>query len=100
MMTYTTPPKINALLSPAPPNLPIAPAEYNQIYQEGTLNALRLYFNQLNNFTNAVTIPSSGTTQQRPTLKLQVGQPFYDTTLGIPIWWNGTVWKNASGVTV
>jgi hypothetical protein len=99
-MTYTTPLKISTLLSPSPPNLPIAPAEYNQGYEEQILNALRLYFNQLNNFTNNVVVPVSGTTIQRPTLKLQVGQIFYDTTLGIPIWYNGTVWKNASGTTV
>lgn len=28
------------------------------------------------------------------------GAMYYDTTLGIPIWSNGTVWKNASGTTV
>lgn len=28
------------------------------------------------------------------------GSQFYDTTLGIPIWSNGTVWKDAAGTTV
>lgn len=28
------------------------------------------------------------------------GAMMYDTTLGIPIWSNGTVWKDAAGTTV
>jgi len=99
-MTYTTPPKIVTLLSPAPPNLPVAPVEYNQQYQDQIANVLRLYFVQLNNFTSAVIVPPSGTTTQRPTLKLQVGQYFFDTTLGIPIYWNGNQWINSTGTVV
>ena len=42
-----------------------------------------------------------GTTAGRPTAAMaQVGAMYYDTTLGLPIWSNGTVWKNAAGVTV
>jgi len=41
----------------------------------------------------------SGTTAQRPAIPV-IAQRFYDTTLGIPIWWNGSVWKNAAGTTV
>ncbi len=29
-----------------------------------------------------------------------IGRSFFDTTLGKPIWWNGTVWKDAAGATV
>jgi hypothetical protein len=43
---------------------------------------------------------NAGTTAQRPVSGLVPGLQFYDTTLGIPIWWNGTVWKNAAGTTV
>jgi predicted RecA/RadA family phage recombinase len=43
---------------------------------------------------------NAGTTAQRPTTGRVPGLQFYDTTLGIPIWWNGTVWKNAAGTTV
>ena len=85
------------------PNLPIAPVEYAQSYQDQLLNALRLYYNQIDNFTQAITIPASGTTANRPTsatTPLAIGQFYYDTTLDRPIWWNGTVWKNASGTTV
>jgi len=42
---------------------------------------------------------SAGATAERP-LGPVVGQTFYDKTLGVPIWWNGTVWKNAAGTTV
>lgn len=55
------------------------------------------------NITNAAgTYPVQynvvGTTAQRPSASL--GQRYYDTTLGKPIWWNGTAWKDASGTTV
>jgi hypothetical protein len=43
---------------------------------------------------------NAGATAQRPVTGLVVGLQFYDTTLGIPIWWNGTVWKNAAGTTI
>jgi len=82
------------------PNLLIAPTEYQQQYIDQLNNALRLYFNQIDNFTQNITIPASGTTALRPTDYLEIGQTYYDTTLGIPIWWNGVVWKNASGTTV
>jgi hypothetical protein len=82
------------------PNLPIAPVEYTQTYQDQVLNALRLYFSQVDNFTNFVGISSSGTTAERPGTQLYVGQMYFDTTLNIPIWWNGKHWVNASGTTV
>jgi hypothetical protein len=43
--------------------------------------------------------PSSGLTAERPT-GVKIGYPFYDATLSKPIWWNGTVWKDAAGTTV
>jgi len=82
------------------PNLPIAPTDYQQAYQDQLNNALRLYFAQLDNFTQGSVIPSSGATNQRPTSKLQVGQQYFDTTLNLPIWWTGTKWINASGTAV
>jgi len=90
-----------ALIPPKAPNLLIAPpTEYEPRYQEQLNNALRLYFAQVDNFAQGINIPSSGATADRPTTFLVVGQTYYDTTLGIPIWYNGTVWKNASGTTV
>lgn len=43
----------------------------------------------------------SGTTANRPTAAAAgAGSQWYDTTLGIPIWSNGTNWRNASGTNV
>lgn len=41
----------------------------------------------------------SGTTTQRPTTNLVIGMQYFDTTLGQPIWWNGTAWVDALGNT-
>lgn len=61
----------------------------------------------LNSNANAGTVlalPSSkdqldGTTAARPTT-VPLGLMYFDTTLGIPVWWNGTNWVNASGAVV
>lgn len=47
----------------------------------------------------------SGTTAQRPTDGLEVGTPYYDTTLGKPIWVHTpapapAVWHDATGAVV
>lgn len=49
--------------------------------------------------TSADVIPASGVTGSRPTIHA-IGQPYFDTSLGIPIWWSGANWVNASGATV
>jgi hypothetical protein len=79
------------------PSLPIPSYEYSQSQQDQFQNALRLYFNQLDTFNLNVTIPNFGPSSSRPTVGLLVGQTFFDTTLGIPIWWNGLEWINALG---
>jgi hypothetical protein len=99
-MAYNAP-----LRSPKAPNLPNAPREgYAAGYFDQYSNVLRLYFNQIDNFTQAAAIPLSGTTAERPVSTVQaavaIGQIYYDTTLDRPIWWNGTVWKKADGTTV
>ena len=99
-MAYNAP-----LRSPKAPNLPNAPMEgYNAGYFDQYSNVLRLYFNQIDNFTQAAAIPLSGITAERPISTVQVplavGQIYYDTTIDRPIWWNGTVWKKADGTTV
>ena len=87
-------------LNPAPPNLQNSPQSYSAEFENRLLNQLRLYFNQLNNYTQATATPDYGTTVNRPVNKLQIGQMYFDTTLGIPIWWNGKNWVNASGTVV
>lgn len=45
-----------------------------------------------------------GTTAQRPTKSLYVGQSYYDTTLGYPVWVHqvspAIVWHNGAGAVV
>lgn len=96
--------KIGQLIPSKAPNLLIAPVEYTQQFMDQHSNALRLYFNQIDNFTQAISIPLSGTTANRPVgttqVPLEIGKFYYDTTIDRPIWWNGTVWKKADGTTV
>lgn len=56
------------------PNLPIAPVDYAQGYQDQVLNALRLYFRELDNFTQVLMQNSGGRFINFP------NGAFYDTT--------------------
>jgi hypothetical protein len=95
------------LKSTKAPNIPIGPVDYDQRYIDQLTNALRLYFNQIDNFTQASAIPLSGDTANRPIdsvqIPLAVGQTYFDTDLGTtgkPIWWDGTQWVDATGTAV
>jgi hypothetical protein len=90
----------NTLIPPKSPNLPIAASQYSQQYTDEFTNTLRLYFNQIDSFNRAILIPNYGTTSHRPNTGLVIGQTYFDTTLNIPIWYNGSHWVNASGTTV
>jgi hypothetical protein len=92
--------KTIALRPPKAPNLPIAPVSYSQQYQDQLLNVLRLYFNELDNFSLSIKTPTYGVTSERPTEGLAIGLFYFDTTLGIPIWWDGSNWVDATGATV
>ena len=52
-----------------------------------------LKINRMKNMTY-VTVPiiHSGTTENRPTEHLVTGQMYFDTTVGAPVFWNGTQW--------
>ena len=82
------------------PNLPIAPVGYSQTYVDQLLNVLRLYFNQIDNFSVSIKTPTYGETSERPVEGLAIGLFYFDTTLGIPIWWDGSNWVDATGATV
>ena len=43
--------------------------------------------------------PIGGPTEERPLAPFLYGC-YFDTTLGIPIWWDGTKWVDAGGVSV
>ena len=48
------------LRPPKAPNLLIAPVQYAQLYQDQLNNALRLYFNQIDNFASALSDNNNG----------------------------------------
>jgi hypothetical protein len=79
------------------PALPTAPIEYDHRRDDQLNQNLRIYFNNLDNFLVAISTPQNGTTANRPTQNLQVGQFYFDTTLGYPAWWDGEYWVNALG---
>jgi hypothetical protein len=79
------------------PALPLPPIEYDQRQQDQFQYALRLYFNRLDTFLEAVGAPAAGTTANRPVFELQVGQFYFDTTLNKPTYWDGTQWIDALG---
>jgi hypothetical protein len=88
------------VLATKAPNLPNAMTVYDQGFQDKLLNAFRLYFTQIDNFTRAMATIEYGTTAQRPAVGLRIGQQYFDQTLNIPIWWSGVHWVNSSGTTV
>jgi hypothetical protein len=64
---------------------------------------MRLYFNQVDNFAQSIALPDAGITANRPVTNVQIGQFYFDTSLGAngkPIWYNGTIWIDASGTAV
>jgi hypothetical protein len=89
-----------AFITTKAPRLPSGPTDYNKLFVDQLVQVLGLYFGTVDNAINILSKPASGTTANRPQILLQIGQQYYDTTLGIPIWYNGTVWKNAIGTTV
>lgn len=44
-------------------------------------------------------LTTGGTTSQRPS-NPKPYQPYFDTTIEKPIWWDGSAWKDANGTTV
>lgn len=85
-----------SLISP-PPNSPV-----DEQSSSGALSAVskawRPFFVACWSLLSGLT--QSGTTANRPTTSLWTGRPYFDTTLGIPIWFDGTVWIDATGAPV
>jgi hypothetical protein len=79
------------------PALPTAPVEYDHRRDDQLNQNLRIYFNNLDNFLVAISTPQNGATADRPTQNLQIGQFYFDTTLGFPVWYDGTDWVDATG---
>lgn len=89
------------------------PSQTNQHTDERTLKVVREYLKS-SAFTdrkltdtptdalamvNRKFVTGSGTTTQRPPSPVQ-GQYYFDTTVGKPIWRNGSNWVDATGSTV
>lgn len=78
-----------------PSNFPIVDDTYC-----GTVSWLK-WFTWAHNGISA--IYGSGTTADRPTVLLWIGRPYFDTTLGKPIWLKTArpvVWVDATGASV
>lgn len=62
------------------------------------LRAVPEWYNWMVSATNALNIlRASGTTAKRPVKSLFVGRTYFDTTLGKPIWYDGSGWVDATG---
>ena len=75
-----------------------SPYTFSQSYQDGIVlwwsnKIMPRKINRMKNMTY-VTVPiiHSGATENRPTEHLVVGQMYFDTTVGAPVFWNGTQW--------
>lgn len=66
-----------------------------QIFQGQNIDAMRRQANAI-----FALFTASGPTAARPTAPAFIGQPYFDTTLGYPVWWTGSAWVNAAGTRV
>jgi hypothetical protein len=96
-----------AITTSKAPALALTPTQFSQVHFDLFNNQLRVYFNTLDaanvqtqQAITTLSTPSAGTTALRPSTGLLVGQFYFDTSLGIPIWWNGTNWVDATGTVV
>jgi len=92
--------KTFTLRPPKAPNLPIAPVDYTQQYQDQVLNALRLYFNQIDNFSLPLTQQNGGSYLQFPFISASDTAIQYATAANTPtiVKWN--VLELGSGFTL
>jgi hypothetical protein len=101
-------------INPAPPNLPLAPEEYDRQYGDKLTNVLRLFFNQLNDIlttlvtsyilntsiTTVAKLPAASTTNagSRTFVSDSTTTTFGATVTGggsntVPVYCTGTSWK-------
>lgn len=84
--TYATKAELPSIEGLAKTTEVVAKSVYNEKVQslESEISALKA----------KLAAVASGTTEQRPAENLVVGQQYFDTTLGVPVYWNGTEWHN------
>ena len=99
-------------INPAPPNLPLSPLSYDQLFQEKFSNVLRLFFNQVNsvlstlitkstvitNVYTVATLPAKPSAGDRTFVSDSSVTTFYSNVAGggsatVPVYYNGTNWK-------
>jgi hypothetical protein len=82
------------------PNLPLAPKEYSSRYIEQLNNVLRLYFNQLDNFTRELNTSTTTAGLRVPYGAFQdsTDQSAASTTVAYPITFNTTDFSNGVSV--
>jgi hypothetical protein len=85
-----TPLKTFTLRPPKAPDLPIAPVQYAQQYQDQFSNALRLYFNQIDNFAQPFTSQYGGGYLRFPHIAASYSAVQYATAANTPtiVLWN------------
>jgi hypothetical protein len=54
---------------------------------------------QVRRLINLALEPETAATGDRPT-GVRIGTSIFDTTLGIPVWWDGSDWVSADGTVV
>ena len=86
--------------NPEPPNLPLAPREYEERYHDQTNNVLRLYFNRLRNLLSAILGTDFGPTIKFPNIGAYYYPDQYATAANTPtiVLWNDT--SSLSGFTL
>lgn len=72
-------------------NRAVVPSELSTVATSGSYNDLT--------DKPVIVAYTSGTRSERPSSNLVVGQEYFDTTLGKPIWWNGSRWVDKDGYT-
>ena len=83
-MAYSTPLKSIELRPSKAPNLPIGPVEYSQQYQDQLLNTLRLYFAQVDNFSQGLSGSNGGSFLQLPHIAASYSNDQYATANNTP----------------
>lgn len=79
-------------INPAPPNLPLAPKQYEGRYVDQLNNVLRLYFNRLKNFLDVFVSGDYGDTIKFPNIGAYYYPEQYATAVNTPtiVLWNAT----------
>lgn len=88
------------LIVPVAPNLPRSPVAYSPQFQEQFSNALRLYFNQIDNFNQLFTTNTGGSLLQFPNISASSNLAQYATATNTPTKVGWTTLNTSNGFTL